>query len=110
MTDNPNAAEFEGCDLSPVPLPIDGVLDLHTFRPSDVKGVVTDFLEACRERGILEVRVIHGRGVGELRRTVHTLLQRNPAVASFAQASVHCGGWGATIVHLHPCDASYTPR
>jgi len=88
----------------PIELPIDGVLDLHTFRPQDVKDVLLEYLAECRRRGILEVRVIHGKGVGELRRTVHTLLSRQPEVQSFAQASEHFGGWGATIVHLRPSD------
>ena len=84
----------------PFELPIDGVLDLHTFRPQDVKEVLLEYLTECRRRGILEVRVIHGKGIGELRRTVHTLLARVPEVESFAEASEHFGGWGATIVHL----------
>ena len=86
----------------PVELPIDGVLDLHTFRPQDVKEVLSEYLSECRRHGILEVRVIHGKGIGQLRRTVHTLLARLPEVASFAQASEAFGGWGATIVHLRP--------
>ena len=84
----------------PIELPIDGVLDLHTFRPQDVKEVLLEYLAECRRRGILEVRVIHGKGIGELRRTVHTLLGRIPEVESFAEAGIHHGGWGATIVHL----------
>lgn len=84
----------------PVELPIDGVLDLHTFRPQDVKEVLLEYLAECRQRDIFEVRVIHGKGIGELRRTVHAILSRVPAVESFAQASEHFGGWGATIVHL----------
>jgi len=86
----------------PIELPIDGVLDLHTFRPSDVKDVLLEYLAECQRRGILEVRVIHGKGIGELRRTVHALLQRHPEVVSFAQASEAFGGWGATIAHLRP--------
>jgi DNA-nicking Smr family endonuclease len=86
----------------PVPIPIEGVLDLHTFRPQEIKDVVSAYLTACQEKGILEVRIIHGKGMGTLRRTVHALLPRLPEVASFSLASEHCGGWGATIVRLKP--------
>ena len=84
----------------PVELPIDGVLDLHTFRPEDVKPVVLDYLEECRARGILRVRVVHGKGIGQLRRTVHSILAKHPNVVSFALAGEAYGGSGATIVHL----------
>lgn len=83
-------------------LPIDGVLDLHTFKPGDVKELVPEYLAECRKRGILRVRIIHGKGIGNLRRTVHALLEKNPEVESFNLASEPFGGWGATIVHLHP--------
>ena len=87
---------------APIELPIDGVLDLHTFKPSDVKEVVTEYLAACRERGILEVRIIHGKGIGNLQRTVHALLSKHPKVISYSLASAHYGGTGATIVRLQP--------
>lgn len=86
----------------PVPLPIDGVLDLHTFRPQEVKDVVTEYLVECRKRGILRVRIIHGKGIGNLRRTVHSLLARDPSVVEFHLASGSLGGWGATIVQFKP--------
>jgi DNA-nicking Smr family endonuclease len=89
-------------DDSPIELPIDGVLDLHTFQPRDVKDLVPDYLAECRERGILEVRIIHGKGTGALRRTVHSVLSRLPEVASFGPALETDGGWGATIVTLYP--------
>jgi DNA-nicking Smr family endonuclease len=87
-------------DDDPIQIPIDGVLDLHTFKPREVKDLVPDYLAACRERGILRVRIIHGKGIGTLRQTVHAILARHPDVVSFAQASEPFGGWGATIVHL----------
>jgi DNA-nicking Smr family endonuclease len=90
----------------PIPLPIDGVLDLHTFRPQDVKEVVHEYLAACREKGILEVRVVHGKGIGQLRLTVHSLLQKHPDVISFALAGEAFGGVGATFVHLRPAGDS----
>jgi DNA-nicking Smr family endonuclease len=89
-------------DLQPVELPIDGILDLHTFRPRDVKELLPDYLAACREKGILQVRVIHGKGSGMLRKTVHSLLDRLPDVVSFRTAGEDAGGWGATIVNLLP--------
>ena len=86
----------------PIPVPIDGVLDLHTFRPQDVKEVVLEYLAACRQKGILEVRVVHGKGIGQLRQTVHALLGKHPDVVSFSLAGEFYGGAGATFVHLRP--------
>ena len=86
----------------PIEMPIDGVLDLHTFQPREIKDLVPDYLAECQMRGILRVRIIHGKGIGNLRRTVHSILSENSTVDSFALASEHFGGWGATIVHLRP--------
>ncbi len=90
-------------------LPIDGVLDLHTFRPKEVKDVVLAYLEACREKGILEVRVVHGKGIGQLRQTVHAILKRHPDVVSFSIAGEAYGGAGATFAHLRPLSAPDSP-
>ena len=90
----------------PTELPIDGVLDLHTFQPREIKDLVPDYLAECQRRGILRVRIIHGKGIGNLRRTVHAILEKHPEVAEFHLANEHFGGWGATIVHLRPLPAA----
>jgi len=84
----------------PIELPINGVLDLHTFKPNEIKDLVLDYLAVCQEQGIYQVRIIHGKGIGNLRRTVHSLLTHHPEVVSFTLDHPEFGGWGATIVQL----------
>lgn len=86
---------------APVELPIDGILDLHQFPPREAADLVREYLDACRERGVLDVRIIHGKGIGALRELVHAQLKRHPAVESFALAG-DASGWGATLVRLRP--------
>ena len=87
-------------DDQPVKLPIDGVLDLHAFRPKDVKDLVPEYIEECLRRGILDLRIIHGKGTGTIKAIVHGLLEKNPHVAGFKDAGFGGGGWGATEVRL----------
>jgi hypothetical protein len=109
--DEPDAGPEDGIpgEPDPVELPVDGALDLHTFHPKDVKELVPEYLLACRERGILEVRIIHGKGTGALRRTVHAVLDRLPEVLAHRPAGEGRGGWGATLVVLRPLEKGGSP-
>jgi len=80
-------------------LPINGILDLHTFQPSDLGTLIDDYIEACLDKGIYEVRIIHGKGTGALRRSVHHLLEKNPHVKSFGTPADK-SNWGATTATL----------
>ena len=86
--------------MEPVHLPIDGTLDLHTFKPGEVPELLEDYFDECTQAGIYTVRIIHGKGTGTLRRIVHSVLEKHPAVESFRLAGHGSGSWGATLVNL----------
>ena len=92
QTENPDPVE-------PV---IDGTLDLHGFDPREITTLIRDYLDVCRDRNICSLRIIHGKGTGTLRRTVHAQLRKISYVRAFRLAGEDGGSWGATLVDLVP--------
>ncbi len=86
--------------MEPVEYPINGVLDLHQFQPSDTHSLVPEYLEMCREKGIYRVQIIHGKGIGVQREIVHSILKKIPWVIDFSLS----GSWGSTLANLSPED------
>ncbi len=91
-------------DPEPVRIPITGELDLHTFQPREIGSLLGDYLTECARAGRREVRIIHGKGTGTLRETVHAWLRQSPLVAGFRLGDEQTGGWGATMVTLRPLE------
>src|SRR5262249_40447788 len=89
-------------DDAPFVLPITGELDLHAFSAREAIDVVADYLDECRRRGVLEVRIVHGRGKGVGRAEVRRLLEARDDVRDVRSAPPAAGGWGATLVVLAP--------
>ena len=89
-------------DEDPVRIPITGELDLHTFRPGEISSLLESYLAECARLGLKEVRIVHGKGTGSLRTTVHAWLGKSPRVAGFRLGDERSGGWGATVVTLSP--------
>lgn len=89
-------------DDEPVEIPITGELDLHTFAPRETAAVLDAYVDACLSRGLYALRVIHGKGTGTRRETVHAWLRRDPRVLGFRLGDESSGGWGATLVQLAP--------
>jgi dsDNA-specific endonuclease/ATPase MutS2 len=96
----PKIPASPSADDNVVEMPIDGVLDLHTFSPKDVKDLVPEYIGECLRRGITEIRIIHGKGTGTLKAIVQSVLKKDPRVAGFKDAGIDAGGWGATRVRL----------
>ncbi len=88
--------------MEPIQIPIEDVLDLHTFRPQDIADLLENYFDECIKAGIFSVRVIHGKGKGIQKRQVQRILRNNPTVKSFRDAPPEAGGWGATLVQLKP--------
>jgi dsDNA-specific endonuclease/ATPase MutS2 len=86
----------------PVVVPIEDALDLHPFRPAEIADVVESYVEAAREAGLREVRLIHGKGIGVQRTAVQRVLAASPHVERFADAPPERGGSGATLAWLLP--------
>ncbi len=83
-------------------MPIEDILDLHTFKPKEVPDLLVDYFSACIDAGIYSVRIVHGKGRGILKKRVQELLKKNPLVESYKNAPLQAGGWGATLVELKP--------
>ena len=92
--------QIPGDQDQPVEYPINGIIDLHSFAPQDVQELIPEYIHACLERRIYQIKIIHGKGTGALRETVHALLRKNDSVASFRLDSESPSSWGATLVEL----------
>ena len=84
----------------PIKFQISNELDLHTFRPGELGELIPDYIGLCLQKNIFRIRIIHGKGIGTLRETVHSLLSRDSRVTRFELAGQEEGGWGATIAWL----------
>lgn len=100
MLQKADNGETEFYDQQPVEIPINGELDLHHFSPKELKSLIPTYIEECRNNNIYEIRLIHGKGIGNIRRSVHALLERNNNVIRFQLAEEGQGSWGATIAYL----------
>lgn len=99
MDDEPVSDDRE-TDDEPVEIPITDTLDLHPFRPGEIRDVASEYLNAARDRGFRQVRLIHGRGIGMQRENIRKLLASLDYVEAFHDADGSGGGWGATVVVL----------
>jgi DNA mismatch repair protein MutS2 len=66
----------------------------------EATGEVEQYLDRAFLAGLPRVRIVHGMGMGVLRKALRGMMERHPHVALVAEASPHEGGAGATVVDL----------
>ncbi len=66
----------------------------------EAQGEVEKFLDRAFLAGLPQVRIIHGTGMGVLRRTLREYLRRHPQVANVTEPGQNEGGAGATVVEF----------
>lgn len=88
-------------EYTPIKVPITGTLDLHGFKPCEVKELVSEYLNECVLSGISSGRIIHGKGIGTLREIVHSILNTHTKVSHFQLGDNNSGGWGSTSFSLN---------
>lgn len=79
-----------------VELPIEDTIDLHSFLPKEIKGLVEEYIYQAVQKGYREVRIVHGRGAGVQRNIVQSVLKKSRYVAAYRDV------WdrGSTVVVL----------
>ncbi len=66
----------------------------------EARDEVERFLDQAYLAGLPRIRVVHGTGMGVLRRTLREWLSRHPQVAGISEPPHYEGGQGATVVEL----------
>ncbi len=67
---------------------------------AEAEEEVERYIDRAFLAGLPRVRIVHGTGMGVLRRTLREFLKSHPHVATFAEAGQSEGGQGATLVEL----------
>ncbi len=75
-------------------------INLIGERAEEARDRVDKFLDSASLASVDRIRIVHGHGMGVLRKTIAELLADNPHVEKFYPASPAEGGTGATIVEL----------
>lgn len=99
MTDLAEISE-ENPFPEPVELEITDSIDLHAFKPKEVRAVLIAYLAEARAKGFRFVRIIHGKGIGVQRETVRKVLSETDFVKGFKSGDEFSGGWGATVAEF----------
>ncbi len=92
----------QGVSYRPAPelAPVHQEINVIGQRAEEARDAVDEFLDRAVMATASRVRIVHGYGMGVLRKAIQELLSRHPHVARFYPAPQQEGGAGATIVEI----------
>lgn len=80
--------------------PCSDEIDLHGLIADEALYRLDRYLREAHTMGLLQVRVVHGKGTGTLRQATTEMLKNHPLVESYRLARPEEGGGGATVVEM----------
>ncbi|MEA4814632.1 MAG: endonuclease MutS2 [Oscillospiraceae bacterium] len=80
--------------------PAKAEIDIRGMMTDEAEGVVDRFIDDAALGKLTQVTIIHGKGTGALRKSVHEQLKRHPAVKSYRLGVYGEGEDGVTVVEL----------
>ena len=84
----------------PVIQTIENEIDLRGMQSDDALIELERYLDIAQHSGWNELRIIHGKGTGALRKSIHLYLRKNSLVKSFSLAKYGQGDTGVTVLNL----------
>jgi DNA mismatch repair protein MutS2 len=81
---------------------IDRELDLRGCRVEEALQILDAYLDKASLQRLHQVRIVHGKGTGALKREVEKHLRGHPLVSSFRMGELAEGSWGVTVANLGP--------
>ncbi len=82
--------------------PMGRELDLRGCRAEEALRMLDAYLDKASLQRLDQVRIVHGKGTGVLKREVEKHLRGHPLVSSFRTGEVAEGSWGVTVANLGP--------
>jgi DNA mismatch repair protein MutS2 len=79
---------------------VDRELSLRRLTADEALWRLDQYLYDAFMAGLSSVRIVHGKGTGKLRRTVHESLAKHPLVKSYRLGDYGEGDYGVTVVEL----------
>jgi len=79
---------------------VDSELRLRRLTVDEALSLLEQYLYDAYMADLPSVRIVHGKGTGELRRAVHRFLATHPLVKSYRLGGYGEGGYGVTMVEL----------